>query len=124
MWQPFLGEKKSVSGQHEREENSDEDYEKCFRQPEKKRRLSVDQVQFLEKSFDEENKLEPERKIQLAKQLNLQPRQVAIWFQNRRARCKSKQLEKDYEILNSSYDKLKSEFGSLQKHNEKLKHEV
>ncbi|PWA78531.1 HD-ZIP protein [Artemisia annua] len=115
---------KSLSGPHEKEENSDEDYGKCFRQPEKKRRLSVDQVQFLEKSFEEENKLEPERKIQLAKELNLQPRQVAIWFQNRRARCKTKQLEKDYDILNSSYDKLKSEFDCLQKHNEKLKHEV
>lgn len=124
----FHGEKtntsKSVSGQHEKEENSDEDYEKCYRQPEKKRRLSVDQVQYLEKSFEEENKLEPERKIQLAKELNLQPRQVAIWFQNRRARCKTKQLEKDYNILNSSYDKLKSEFDCLQKHNDKLKHEV
>lgn len=123
-----IGEKtnttKSLSGPHEKEENSDEDYGKCFRQPEKKRRLSVDQVQFLEKSFEEENKLEPERKIQLAKELNLQPRQVAIWFQNRRARCKTKQLEKDYDILNSSYDKLKSEFDCLQKHNEKLKHEV
>lgn len=84
----------------------------------------MDQVQFLERSFEEENKLEPERKIQLAKELNLQPRQVAIWFQNRRARCKTKQLEKDYEILNSSYDKLKSEFDCLQKHNDTLKHEV
>lgn len=124
----FHGEKtntkKRISEQHEQEENSDEDYEKCFRPAEKKRRLTVDQVQFLERSFEEENKLEPDRKIQLAKELNLQPRQVAIWFQNRRARCKTKQLEKDYEILNSSYDKLKSEFDCLQKHNDKLKHEV
>ncbi|KVH99384.1 Homeodomain-containing protein, partial [Cynara cardunculus var. scolymus] len=90
----------------------------------KKRRLSVDQVKFLERSFEEKNKLEPDRKIQVAKELNLQPRQVEIWFQNRRACCKTKQLEKDYEILNSSYDKLKSEFDCLQKHNDKLKHEV
>ncbi|KAI3824971.1 hypothetical protein L1987_06444 [Smallanthus sonchifolius] len=116
--------KKLVSGQPEKEENSDEDYDNCLRQPEKKRRLTVDQVQFLEKSFEEENKLEPERKVQLAMELNLQPRQVAIWFQNRRARCKTKQLEKDYEILNSSYDKLKSEFDCLQKDNDMLKQEV
>ncbi|XP_024976249.1 homeobox-leucine zipper protein HAT5-like [Cynara cardunculus var. scolymus] len=108
----------------EQEENSDEDYEKCFRPMKKKRRLSVDQVKFLERSFEEKNKLEPDRKIQVAKELNLQPRQVEIWFQNRRACCKTKQLEKDYEILNSSYDKLKSEFDCLQKHNDKLKHEV
>ncbi|KAK1437772.1 hypothetical protein QVD17_03570 [Tagetes erecta] len=116
----FHGEKMNTK----KEYNSDDDYENCLRQPEKKRRLTSDQVQCLEKCFKEENKLEPERKIQLAKELDLQPRQVAIWFQNRRARCKTKQLEKDYENLNSSYDKLKSEFDCLQKHNDKLKQEV
>ncbi|KAK9064534.1 hypothetical protein SSX86_015916 [Deinandra increscens subsp. villosa] len=116
--------KRSVSDCPETDENSDEDHDTGFRQPGKKRRLTVDQVQFLEKSFEEDNKLEPERKVHLAKEINLQPRQVAIWFQNRRARCKTKQLEKDYKILNSSYDKLKSEFDCLQKHNEKLKQEV
>jgi len=121
----FKGEQtKAKKTVHEKEENSDEDYDNSFRQPEKKRRLTADQVQFLEKSFEEENKLEPERKVHLAKELNLQPRQVAIWFQNRRARCKTKQLEKDYEILNSSYEKLKSEVGCLQEHNDKLKQEV
>lgn len=101
-----------------------EDYDRCFHQPEKKRRLTVDQVQFLERSFEVENKLEPDRKVQLAKELNLQPRQVAIWFQNRRARYKTKQLEKDYDFLKASYDKLKVDCGSLEKENEKLKHEV
>ena len=81
----------------DQEENGDEDLDEYFHQPEKKRRLTVDQVQFLEKSFEVENKLEPERKIQLAKDLGLQPRQVSIWFQNRRARWKTKQLEKDYD---------------------------
>ncbi|KAL0385698.1 UNVERIFIED_CONTAM: Homeobox-leucine zipper protein HAT5 [Sesamum radiatum] len=59
-------------------ENGNEDaFDGCsFHHPEKKRRLTPNQVQFLEKSFDEENKLEPERKLQLAKELGLQPRQV------------------------------------------------
>ncbi|KAK3022905.1 hypothetical protein RJ639_046449 [Escallonia herrerae] len=107
-----------------KEENDHEDYDQCFHQPEKKRRLTVDQVQFLERSFDVDNKLEPERKVELAKKLGLQPRQVAIWFQNRRARYKTKQLEKDYDSLKASYDKLKTEFDSLFKVNAKMKNEV
>lgn len=74
----------------------------------------MDQVQFLEKSFEVENKLEPERKTQLAKELGLQPRQVAIWFQNRRARCKTKQLEKDYLSLKTSYEDLVREKEELE----------
>ncbi|PQQ05274.1 homeobox-leucine zipper protein HAT5-like [Prunus yedoensis var. nudiflora] len=71
-----------------------------------------------------ENKLEPERKILLAKDLGLQPRQVAIWFQNRRARWKNKQLEKDYEVLQANYNSLKSDCESLAEENDKLKAEV
>lgn len=81
---------------------------------EKKRRLSVDQVKALEKSFEVENKLEPERKVKLAQDLGLQPRQVAVWFQNRRARWKTKQLERDYGILKANYDSLKLNFEALQ----------
>lgn len=108
----------------EKEENCDEDYEGCFHQPGKKRRLTSEQVQFLERNFEVENKLEPERKVQLAKELGLQPRQVAIWFQNRRARFKTKQLEKDYGVLKASYDRLKGDYESLVQENDKLKAEV
>ena len=81
-------------------------------------------MHLLEKSFEAENKLEPERKTQLAKKLGLQPRQVAVWFQNRRARWKTKQLERDYDVVKSSYDSLFSDYDSLVKENEKLKTEV
>ncbi|KAK6139282.1 hypothetical protein DH2020_026976 [Rehmannia glutinosa] len=104
-------------------ENCNEDFDVCFHQPGKKRRLTPNQVQFLEKSFEIENKLEPERKIQLAKELALQPRQVAIWFQNRRARYKTKVLEKEYDSLKASYDKLKADYDTLCKENENMKNE-
>ncbi|XP_027918036.1 homeobox-leucine zipper protein HAT5-like [Vigna unguiculata] len=109
----------------EREENEDdEDFEVFPHQPGKKRRLTSEQVQFLESNFEVENKLEPERKVQLAKELGMQPRQVAIWFQNRRARFKTKQLEKDYGILKARYDILRRDYDNLVQENDKLKEEV
>lgn len=91
---------------------------------EKKRRLNVEQVKTLEKNFELANKLEPERKMQLARALGLQPRQIAIWFQNRRARWKTKQLEKDYDLLKRQFEAVKAENEALQAHNHKLHAEV
>ncbi|KAG2327162.1 hypothetical protein Bca4012_036102 [Brassica carinata] len=91
---------------------------------EKKRRLSVEQVKALEKNFEIDNKLEPERKVKLAQELGLQPRQVAIWFQNRRARWKTKQLERDYGVLKSNFDSLKRSRDSLQRDNDSLHAEI
>lgn len=90
----------------------------------KKRRLSLDQVKALERNFEVENKLEPERKVKLAEELGLQPRQVAIWFQNRRARWKTKQLERDYGVLKASYDALKLDFDNLGQENGALTSKV
>ncbi|CAK9211103.1 unnamed protein product [Sphagnum troendelagicum] len=91
---------------------------------EKKRRLSFEQVRSLERNFELENKLEPEKKMQLAKELGLQPRQVAVWFQNRRARWKTKQLERDYEVLSQEYNRLKTEYDAVVLEKEKLESEV
>ncbi|XP_058187573.1 homeobox-leucine zipper protein HAT7-like isoform X1 [Rhododendron vialii] len=91
----------------------------------KKIRLSMEQVKALEKSFEVVgNKLEPERKVQLARALGLQPRQVAIWFQNRRARWKTKQLERDYDLLKRKFEALKSDNDALLAHNNKLHAEL
>lgn len=114
----------AVCRQSDKDENGEEDLDSFLHQTEKKRRLTVNQVQNLEKSFEVENKLEPERKFELAKELGLQPRQVAIWFQNRRARFKTKQLEKDYDSLKASYNCLRADYDSIVTENEKLKTEV
>ncbi|XP_058081652.1 homeobox-leucine zipper protein ATHB-40-like [Magnolia sinica] len=65
----------------------------------KKRRLSSEQVKLLELNFGIEQKLESTRRDQLALELGLDPRVVTIWFQNRRARWRSKQVEEEYERL-------------------------
>ncbi|XP_042982479.1 homeobox-leucine zipper protein ATHB-13-like isoform X1 [Carya illinoinensis] len=91
---------------------------------EKKRRLNMEQVKTLEKNFELGNKLEPERKMQLARALGLQPRQIAIWFQNRRARWKTKQLEKDYDLLKRQFEAVKADNDVLQAQNQKLQAEI
>jgi homeobox-leucine zipper protein len=104
--------------------NEDEMSDDGSQAGEKKRRLNVEQVRTLEKNFELGNKLEPERKLQLARALGLQPRQVAIWFQNRRARWKTKQLEKDYDALKRQLDAVKADNDALLSHNKKLQAEV
>ncbi|KAM7464293.1 hypothetical protein LguiA_032414 [Lonicera macranthoides] len=80
----------------------------------KKKRLTSEQLDSLETSFQEETKLEPDRKMKLAQELGLQPRQVAVWFQNRRARWKAKQLERLYDALKHEYDVVSNEKQKLQ----------
>lgn len=85
-----------------------------------KRRFSDEQIKSLETMFESDTKLEPRKKLQVAKELGLHPRQVAIWFQNKRARYKSKQLEKDYSILQAKYDNLAAQFDILKKEKQSL----
>ncbi|KAI3829155.1 hypothetical protein L1987_03271 [Smallanthus sonchifolius] len=81
----------------------------------KKLRLSKDQAAVLEETFKEHNTLNPKQKLALAKQLDLRPRQVEVWFQNRRARTKLKQTEVDCEYLKRCCDTLTDENRRLQK---------
>lgn len=87
----------------------------------KKLRLSKDQSAFLEDSFKEHSTLNPKQKIALAKQLNLRPRQVEVWFQNRRARTKLKQTEVDCEYLKRCCESLTEENRRLQKEVKELR---
>lgn len=81
----------------------------------KKLRLTKEQGVVLEETFKEHNTLTPKQKLALAKQLNLRPRQVEVWFQNRRARTKLKQTEVDCEYLRRCCENLTEENRRLTK---------
>ncbi|KAG8374685.1 hypothetical protein BUALT_Bualt10G0021600 [Buddleja alternifolia] len=87
----------------------------------KKLRLSKDQSAVLEESFKEHNTLNPKQKLALAKKLGLRPRQVEVWFQNRRARTKLKQTEVDCEFLKRCCENLTEENRRLQKEVQELR---
>ncbi|KNA23341.1 hypothetical protein SOVF_025660 isoform B [Spinacia oleracea] len=91
----------------------------------KKLRLTKDQSAILEESFKEHNTLNPlssqKQKLALAKRLGLRPRQVEVWFQNRRARTKLKQTEVDCEFLKRCCEQLTEENRRLQKEVQELR---
>ncbi|XP_010248307.1 PREDICTED: homeobox-leucine zipper protein HAT22-like [Nelumbo nucifera] len=98
--------------------NEEDDQEGCAR---KKLRLTKEQSALLEESFKEHHTLNPKQKQALAKQLNLRPRQVEVWFQNRRARTKLKQTEVDCEFLKKCCESLTDENRRLKKELQELK---
>ncbi|KAL8552773.1 hypothetical protein ACS0TY_001454 [Phlomoides rotata] len=104
------GDQASISDDEEDAENS-----------RKKLRLSKDQSAVLEESFKEHNTLNPKQKMGLAKRLGLRPRQVEVWFQNRRARTKLKQTEVDCEFLKRCSENLREENRRLQKEVQELR---
>ncbi|KAK4366341.1 hypothetical protein RND71_014221 [Anisodus tanguticus] len=90
----------------------------------RKRKLSKEQVNLLEMSFVDEPKLETERKDKLASELGLDPQQVAVWFQNRRARWKNKKLVDEYSKLKSENDSAIVERFSLETEVLKMKEQL
>ncbi|GAV82444.1 Homeobox domain-containing protein/HALZ domain-containing protein/HD-ZIP_N domain-containing protein [Cephalotus follicularis] len=87
----------------------------------KKLRLSKEQSMVLEETFKDHSTLNPKQKLALAKQLNLRPRQVEVWFQNRRARTKLKQTEVDCEYLKRCCENLTEDNRRLQKEVQELR---
>ncbi|XP_027355309.1 homeobox-leucine zipper protein ATHB-52 [Abrus precatorius] len=89
-----------------------------------KKRLTEDQVAILENCFASNKKLEPEQKFQLANQLGVPPRKVAIWYQNKRARWKNQTLEVDHGVLQAKLENVMAEKEKLEKDVERLKEEL
>ncbi|KAF5763613.1 putative transcription factor homeobox-WOX family [Helianthus annuus] len=87
----------------------------------KKLRLTKPQSALLEQAFKHHSSLNPKQKQELARELKLRPRQVEVWFQNRRARTKLKQTEMNFEHLKKCCEKLTDENRRLQKELQELK---
>ncbi|KAF3626975.1 Homeobox-leucine zipper protein HOX27 [Capsicum annuum] len=101
--------------------NDDDDEDVHVYGTRKKLRLTKEQSDVLEDSFKEHTTLNSKQKRDLARRLSLRPRQVEVWFQNRRARTKLKQTEVDCEILRKCYEDLKEENRRLNKEIQELK---
>lgn len=89
-----------------------------------KKRLTQDQVGLLEASFHVNKKLDPELKLQLSRKLAIPPRQIAIWYQNKRVRWKNQNLELDYNTLQVRLEAALADKRHLQKEIERLQHEL
>ncbi|WOK95587.1 homeobox-leucine zipper protein HOX19-like [Canna indica] len=114
-------EKDAEEAEAERGSSRGSDEEEDNSSARKKLRLTKEQSALLEDRFKEHSTLNPKQKQALAKQLNLRPRQVEVWFQNRRARTKLKQTEVDCEFLKRCYETLTTENQRLQKELQELK---
>ncbi|KAI3456218.1 hypothetical protein Pfo_012881 [Paulownia fortunei] len=89
-----------------------------------RKRLSQDQVRLLETNFNFNNKLDSDRKSQLAQELGVPPRQVAIWYQNKRAREKNQSLEVDHKALQLRLENVLADNARLKGEVERLKAEL
>ncbi|KAE8727138.1 Homeobox-leucine zipper protein ATHB-21 [Hibiscus syriacus] len=90
----------------------------------RKRKLTQEQVDVLELNFGNEHKLESEKKDRLASELGLDPRQVAVWFQNRRVRWKNKKIGQEFSKLQSAHDGVVLEKCRLESEVIKLKEKL
>ncbi|CAN0920252.1 Homeobox-leucine zipper protein ATHB-52 [Linum grandiflorum] len=94
-----------------------------MKRPQKKR-LTQEQVRVLERSFSFNKKLVPELKSELATQLGVPPRQVAIWYQNKRARWKTQTLELDHNTLELKLQNAAAHKRRLEREVARLHHEL
>ncbi|KAL0533253.1 hypothetical protein IC582_030469 [Cucumis melo] len=108
-------EEREGKSENEEEEEQEEMDMNMISGGRKKLRLSRQQSAFLEESFKQHHTLYPKQKLEVARRLNLRPRQVEVWFQNRRARTKLKQNEVECEYLKKCCATLTQQNTKLQK---------
>lgn len=89
-----------------------------------KKRLNQEQVRVLERSFTTKKKLDTELKLKLANQLGVPARQVAVWYQNKRARWKTQSLELDYNTIQVKLENALADKRRLEKDVKLLKEEL
>ncbi|KAL0398542.1 UNVERIFIED_CONTAM: Homeobox-leucine zipper protein ATHB-52 [Sesamum radiatum] len=93
-------------------------------QSKRRKRLTQDQVRLLETNFNFNHKLDQDSKSRLALELGVPPRQVAIWYQNKRAREKNQSLEADHKALQQQLENVVAENARLEGEVERLKAEL
>uniref|UniRef100_A0A0D6QXF5 Homeobox domain-containing protein n=1 Tax=Araucaria cunninghamii TaxID=56994 RepID=A0A0D6QXF5_ARACU len=89
----------------------DQDAGEQLQQPRKKRyhRHTARQIQELEAMFKECPHPDEKQRLQLSKDLGLEPRQVKFWFQNRRTQMKAQHERADNSVLRSENEKIRCE---------------
>eukprot|EP00250_Pteridium_aquilinum_P000754 c10913_g1_i1 orf=1364-3688(-) len=76
-------------------------------------RHTQQQIQEMERLFKECPHPDEKARLELSKELNLDPRQVKFWFQNKRTQMKTQQERHDNSYLRNENDKLRAEIKAL-----------
>ncbi|KAG1342720.1 putative Homeobox-leucine zipper protein HOX3 [Cocos nucifera] len=87
----------------------------------KRLRLSEEQTQLLEGTFRKNCVLSHSAKEELAAKVKLTPRQVEVWFQNRRARIKLRRAKNECKLLRQRFKLLTEENQRLQQEVKELR---
>ncbi|XP_024377013.1 homeobox-leucine zipper protein HOX17 [Physcomitrium patens] len=82
-----------------RSSDNSQEYDEDDEGSSQKLRFTKAQLRVLEDTFERLQRPNAHQKSTLAMELGVQPRQVEVWFQNRRARGKAKRNESDCEVL-------------------------